>query len=56
MNTVNKSLLQQLLMPILADLNIASNEDFLVQRKVLAKTRAKLEELEEKLAKLEKNS
>jgi BMFP domain-containing protein YqiC len=50
---MNKTLLQQLLIPILNDLNIASNEDFLIQQKVLAKTRHKLEELEKKLAKLE---
>jgi BMFP domain-containing protein YqiC len=44
----------QFIKSTLSKLNLVTREEFDVQTKVLAKTRAKLEELEKKLADLEK--
>ena len=46
--------LRALLQSVFSRLDLVTREEFDVQREVLARTRAKLEELEAKLAKLEK--
>ena len=46
---------RELIKSTLNKLNLVTREEFDVQARVLAKTRAKLEELEKQLAELEKN-
>ncbi len=47
---------RELLKSTLAKLNLVTREEFDVQTRVLAKTRAKLEELEKQIAEIEKLS
>lgn len=48
--------MRELIASAFSRLDLVTREEFDVQREVLARTRAKLQELEEKLAELEKKS
>lgn len=52
---IPKELLDSILQKTLSNLNIVTKEDFTIQKKVLLKTREKLEELEQKVVNLEQS-